>query len=393
MKNFVFSKRNIEVAKKKIKPWASPIFTWLATQNSESYLTIKRQIESWVKNINPKKRKDIVNRLTSLNDESHLSSFFELMWHQFLFEENYEIKVEPKLNNGKRPEFFVKTKVQDLYFEVITAFEEDGGLKKKIKTTEEILGKIRSIKGCYCISIGLKEWFEPNFKQTHFVNFVKKTLDLLTASGEKFSEPKTILYEKDKYKVEVKIYPEKYEVSNILLAVHYPGYSGALGSKKIKGRMQEKISKYKDIKTLEKPLVIAFCYDSGSSIYLQPSVEYDLFGRPMVVFSVGDNSKESKWTRDRSGIFMQRNADGSSKNTRLSAVISCTRKWGKTDKYPEGSYVYEMEVFHNPFAKHPIDKEVFKKFPQYIPVIDKNGGHMEWINKPENENEKKVIVF
>jgi hypothetical protein len=86
---------------------------------------------------------------------------------------------------------------------------------------------------------------------------------------------------------------------------------------------------------------------------------------------------------------MQKNADGSPRNTRLSAVIQCTRKWGHTKKYKDGSYVYDMAVFHNPFAAFKVDEKVFSKLAQYLPYETRAGGVMKWKNKKEN----KHIVF
>lgn len=388
-RKIIFTKEREHNAKTRVKPWASPIFSWLAVQKNEPFVFIKNQLEEWIRNIGSKKRKDILGRLVSFRDKEHLSAFFELMWHQFLFEEGYKIKIEPRLKNGKRPEFFVVSRNQDFYFEVVASFADEE-LQKKIKTTEEVLGKVARMKSYYPITVSLNSWLEPHFKHSDFLRFVRETLQIIEKSEKDFTEPKTFLYEKNGADIQVQVYPKYKEESSVLMAVHYPGYSGVLGSDKIKGRIQEKISKYRDVKALKKPLVISLCFDSGSSTYGQPSVEYDLFGRPMVVFSKNEEG-ESRWAVDGSGLFMQKNKDGSPKNTRLSAVISCKRKWDKTEKYPEGSYVYEMEVFHNPFASCPIEPEVFKKLPQYVPVRDETGGHMEWINKSDKEN--RVIIF
>ncbi|MFZ2187328.1 MAG: hypothetical protein WAV46_01740 [Candidatus Moraniibacteriota bacterium] len=318
---------------------------------------------------------------------NHLSAFFELMWHQFFLEEKFRVCNEPVLDNGKKPEFLLYTKYGDFLFEVITSFDEKTLYKKK-KITEEILGKTSEISHHFRISLSLDKWFGHDFKSSLFLKFVVNQLDLLllarNQNQEKF-EP--ITYRQKDYVIEIDISSFQEKRGKILAGVSYPGYSGTLGSKQIKSRLQKKITNYKNVVDLKKPLVVAVCNDNSNS-FIGNSVEYDLFGRPTVHFSI-DGSGKSYWGRDNSGIFMQRNADRSPRNTRLSAVIQCARKWGKTKKYKNGSYIYDMAVYHNPFAAFPISKNVFSKFAQYIPHQTKTGGVMKWRNKKEN----RYIVF
>lgn len=385
--NNLFTKERISKAITREKPWATPIFAQLCLGKNQEVIAQRNQIESWLKNVPKKKRKDIVARLARWDDIDHLSAFFELMWHQFFLEEGYKVQNEPVLGNGKTPEFLVDSEKGSFLFEVITAFDEKN-LHKKKKITEEILGRVSKISHHYRVSLSLDSWLDADFKSSLFLKSIPKQLDLLLAGGIRSQEKyEPVVYRQGAYVIEIDIYSYQDEKTGILAGVSYPGYSGSLGSKQIKERLREKIKKYRNAVQLQTPLIVAVCNESGNS-FAGSSVEYDLFGRPVVYFSA-DGSGESSWGRDKSGIFIQKNVDGSPRNTRLSAVIQCTRKWGHTKKYKDGSYVYDMAVFHNPFAAFKVDEKVFSKLAQYLPYETRAGGVMKWKNKKEN----KHIVF
>ncbi len=385
----IFTPPNILKAEKRIKPWISSNFDRLALHKDETSIFFKNQLESWIKNIEKNKKRDLIGRLTSYSNTDNISAFFELMWHQFLVEEKYKVKIEPELENGRKPEFLVKTENQNLYFEVFSVVgNEDGELQKKINITEEVLGKINLMEGFYPIAIGLKDWIGPNVKYSNFINFIKKLAKEGSFDGELKNSNK-ILYDRGGLRAEIKIFPKRERSGKILMTVGYPGILSEVGSKKIKERIREKILKYRPIKTSGDPFVIAVCFDLTGSIYGHYNLEYDLFGLPVIKVPIASGKRDSQAGRDGSGIFFKKDSLGELKNTRLSAVISCTRVWKETEKYPQGFYAYKIEVFHNPFAKNPLDESVFNKFAQFVPRWGKISLEMKWKNKREN----RFLVF
>src|SRR5207249_3588693 len=84
--NLIFSTTTIAAAKARVQPWSSPAFVHLATAEGEGSDALRSQIESWCANLPVKEWKDLVARFTSDDDRSHLSAYFELMFHQFFLE-------------------------------------------------------------------------------------------------------------------------------------------------------------------------------------------------------------------------------------------------------------------------------------------------------------------
>lgn len=362
----IFTPKKISQAKRRIKPWISSNFDRLALQQDEASVAIKSQLERWIKNVDENKRKDLLGRLTSYNNTDNISAFFELMWHQFFIEEKYELKIEPELENGRKPEFLVKTKRQNFYFEVVSIIgNEDRELRKKINITEDVLGKISLMEGFFPIAVYLKEWIGPNVKYSSFINFIKKSVGGAVLD-KKIKNLSRIPYDWGNLKAEIKVFPKRKKAGRILMAVSYPGALSKVGSKRIKGIIHKKILKYRPIKDSGRPFVLAVCFDSNGLLCGQKNIEHDLFGIPIVKFPISSSRKNLQLERDSSGIFFTRNSAGEFKNTRLSAVISCVRKWEETEEYPQGFYAYEIKVFHNPFAKKPLDQNIFKKFTQFV---------------------------
>ncbi len=129
---------------------------------------------------------------------------------------------------------------------------------------------------------------------------------------------------------------------------------------------------------------------SGEDFWVDSQdIDYELFGKPVVTWTVGKDKRDVDWRRDRSGLLVPKRRDLSDpQNTRLSPVVFCKRDWAAP---PEGSgrLQYIMEVYHNPWAACPLDQGVFPKLAQFVPVRDDRGIRMEW-NKRE---EGRVIVF
>ena len=118
-----------------------------------------------------------------------------------------------------------------------------------------------------------------------------------------------------------------------------------------------------------------------------------LYGEHIITFLVGPNGplSEPGSSFKPSGLFQP------AANTRISAVAILEDFMGSpyldscfkhvftegelpfNKKLPRHIFRYVFKVYHNPYAKNPIDIAVFKDWPQF--VFNKN--EMEWINKNE----------
>jgi uncharacterized protein with HEPN domain len=61
------------------------------------------------------------------------------------------------------------------------------------------------------------------------------------------------------------------------------------------------------------------------------------------------------------------------KNTRISAIAFCTRRWDRSQ------LVFDLEVVHNPWAQRPLSTEVFADWPQLVPTCLSPNIELEWI--------------
>lgn len=139
--------------------------------------------------------------------------------------------------------------------------------------------------------------------------------------------------------------------------------------------------------------LIILAADLRTSISHEASISIPLYQEPIISFLVSPEGPltEPKISFKRSGFF-QPNA-----NTRVSSIATLeacvvsprldaytiyvlTNKQAPIDEdLPMFSFKYIFRVYHNPYAKNPIDREVFKGWPQF--VLNKETDKMEWIDK------------
>ena len=144
--NKIFTKEEKEKAEQLKRSWRTPLFASLLLDNRKEMVKFKRQIEKWFENLENNERKDFLNRFRSKNDREHLSAFFELMWNQFFYEENWKVIRHPLISgSNNKIDFYVKNKKQNFYFEVVTVFQ-DSEREKKERLIDELLNKLNEIK-------------------------------------------------------------------------------------------------------------------------------------------------------------------------------------------------------------------------------------------------------
>jgi hypothetical protein len=118
-----------------------------------------------------------------------------------------------------------------------------------------------------------------------------------------------------------------------------------------------------------------------------------LYGEPYITFSIGPNIEGTDY-QDRlnpSGEFQP------TANTRISAVatledviqspyldsifnhVVSNRTIPYDDTLPRHIFHFIYRVYHNPYAKNPLDRSIFSNHPQFIHNANLN--RMEWLNK------------
>ncbi len=374
--NRIFTKEEKEKAKKSKRPWYTPLFVSLILNDKKEGIKFKNQIERWFKNLPETEKKHFLTRFRSKNDREHLSTFFELMWNQFFFEENWTVSPHPLIpGSNNKIDFYIKNTKQNFYFEVVTVFI-DPKLEKRERLIDELLNKLNEIEHYFLISVNIESWLPVGLKTSKVKTFIKSELDKLDPKQDCIlpNDSREIFYDYKGYKIKFRIYGKKKVRKDPIIGSYMgPGFSGPVGSPQIRNRIEEKIKKYRGVEKTGCPFIIGLCSGENWRI-TEDSLDFELFGKPILVWKE-DNPKSSKWERDDSGLFR--------KHPRLSAAIFCARSSKEIGN--DLNIVYKMKLFHNPFAINSLRENVFSSLPQFVV----RGQLMKTIN----DDPDTVVIF
>lgn len=333
------------------------------------------QIERWFLELPDAEKPGMKARLRSMDDSEHLSSFWELVFHQYGKEEGWVVTKNPDVG-GLTPDFHIVTKHTDFYLEVASLGLSEKQRKQKASQLK-VLRAIDEIRTDFAISISFKDHCDERVETEKIVERVETWLKTLPHEGVKHE---LAIRE---FGVHLKVLPRWYPKRPSLTVNGYHGPGGWIDKEpRFKKKISDKNSKYSFVKEQKKPFVIAISADELD--FPETQLEWTLYGLDTISFNREDPSAEAVPGKDNSGIFTPRfgQRGGDVRNTRLSAVILCKKRWNNDQM------MYDMRVFHNPWAATPLPEEVFFKMPQYVPVRDTpERFHIEW------RNENKLIYF
>ncbi|MBI2560715.1 MAG: hypothetical protein HYW14_06250 [Planctomycetes bacterium] len=353
-----------------------PSVVALCKSNEPSEEVLRAQIEKWFQNLPEDQKADMYGRLRSLDDEQHLSAFYELLFHQYCLEEGWSIQKHPSINK-QNPDFLVEVTNQGSFFlEVITLMEKEGSRQNK-KRVNGLLRKFDAInKTNFHLTVQFMKCPDENIKYKALARNVENWL-------------RTLEQEENAHKIEINEFGFNGSISAFYSEDKTPsGYispveNGNTMVDQVKTAISEKVKKYKFTKTSNKPFVIAIC---SSSIFSPDkwAIETALFGYEVISLEK-TTLKLKKVYRDYSGLLTPNpGLGGQSRNTRISAVIFCTTVWDK-EKPPQ----YYMRVYHNPWAETPLPFGIFKKCPQ----LSKIGEDSEYISLGWHNDNKQYIIL
>lgn len=365
----------------------NPLIVFLLKSDKEALQKLKDQLEIWFSNIPQGHKRDIANRIRSINNKQHLAAFYELVWHQFFIEEGHSLIIHPLLPNGKHPDFkIVPKKYLDFFFEVATVFEERERASKE-KRFDELLGLLDTIEHYFCVLVTEKSTIPDTFQiyreGKEIKQFLLRELDKLDPKTQTQGIILVRHYQKNGISIEFEIIPWKENKKQHIIGGAMPTGSWGDAKEQIQRSLQHKVKKYKGIKESGKPLVIAIC-SSGHHTVDEDALESALFGNPQLSWVLDGKPGSEKWGRDLSGLITPKPAFQNPRNTRLTAVIFCDRKIS-------GERMgYIFKVYHNPWAANPLPEGIFQKLPQLIVAQKTNTEiQMKWINN----NPNLVIIF
>lgn len=344
-----------------LKKISNPLIVGLLKHNNPNAVNLKQHIERWFIKISDEDRIDLGARIRSIDDKQHLSAFYELMWHDFLTESGYYLKKHP-LVGSKKPDYLasnIKGEPQ-FFFEVITIFQKQD-LERQEKGLDRLLEEISKIKHYFYVDISFDKYPPHNISYKVLKRELISWLDSFDPNAHEQGHIFRYNLGGCTIKFELNSRPTV-EKKSIYCGHTYPGLHGEIKSKTIRNQIQDKIKKYKEIKIIKNPLVIAVCSSGGWNVS-EAHLEAELYGKEVILFDTV--SKKAKTRLDRSGLFTPKADIKGAKNTRLSAVIFCERIFRE-------KIFYNMKVYHNPWAICPLELDKLNEFPQYIKLKEEN---------------------
>lgn len=366
-----------------IDKFSNPYVVFLCKSKDPRVINLRSQIENWFQNLSVDSQKEMFPKLRSLDDVQHLPAFYELVFNQYALEEDWKVTKDPDIQ-GQHPDFLINYRGDSpFYLEVATIFKEKK-LEKEEEKFNKLLRKIDQLDTLFFISVHLEKWLGEDVNYAKIVLFIKKWLGSLRFVPDKIHriELNEFGFEGNFNASHRKGGEKKFGCVGSWMP---PVRSGSWYTKEIREILANKRKKYKFLKRDCIPFVIALC-SGGDFFFDQLSLEWALYGQEQIVVrGVNTSEPRTEFRRAFDGLITPKPALGIPRNTRISAVLFCEREWGLKGE----QMLYNMKVYHNPWAVNPLDAEVFKKLPQFVKAKeDEMGITMGWIN-----NKKQLIFF
>lgn len=354
--------------------FSGPSVANFVTSESPKIQAFLARFEGWFSHIPREDQKELAGKLRSTDDRQFLGAYFEVVFHEFLLQRGYRVTIHPDIGQTSgRPDFLVSND-NSFYLEVATRFHSPE-IAKKENEANQFLRIIDSIPSPYLISVQLYTWLPDGFDSKRARDALATQLNSL--SFERLDEINEYFYKEQGASIDYRIYQRKSGNWGppIVATWGFP-VMWSSGSDQIRSALSQKIKRYKGIKSLGLPFVIALC-SSGDWMIDQEALDSALYGKVQVTFFPGHPERGLESHRDLSGLLPPTPGDPSGRNTRVSAVIFCERRGIAS----EGDYRYLMRVYHNPWAALPLPIEVFKGLPQWVKIGEtETEVRMDWID-------------
>lgn len=336
-------------------------------------IELVRQVFQNLSSVSSRERDEYIKKLNNKNINAFWTSVAELYFANYLVGKKYTLKLHPKLKSkSTRPEMKVtrsKKKSPHFYLEVKTFFQEgaDRNSWKVLNDIVESAKKKIDNNLPYHISIYAKDKPHANLKYSRVVNKILKMVEDYKKRGKKRETHTSDIVVNDiRFTIWI-----RYIESDTLSFGMSPGGGSVNTADKIKNAIKKKSLKYGRLKS---PFVLVL--DTHDAIkFGRHQLENALFGLTVISWKINPldgspiENEPSVVSRDNSGIIKPH------KLTRLSAVVYHDLRLFDTGN------IHTIRVYHNPFAKYPLPREVFSEHPQYMPIeTKKGGGYMKWIN-------------
>lgn len=371
-------KRKYQAASKYTRPFVA----WLALEHAVAGERTK--IEDWFRDIPQDTKPDILGRLRSTNNRQHFGAYYELIVHHFFRSKGYTVS-RPKLGEGE-PDWLVEGNELDkpIIIEVATVFD-DPEWEKEQEKFDRILEQLNKIEHYFFVMVSVESEHIPervNYKRLK--QFVAQWLD--SFDPKITHESQETEYQADGLNLKVTMMPRKtLEREPIVGSYMLP--ARFISGTQLRRVLEKKINKYKGVKELWLPFIIALSLvDTPLD---EEQIIRELFGKMQLTIKKNPKGEviETESGRDFSGLLTPKpGLGGKTRNTGLSAVLEVKSKW-LPSKEEDGEEVRKhfLRVIHNPFASIPLARRIFEDYPQLVPVEDEKQITLQWIGESSEE--------
>ncbi len=345
---------------------------------NQKYKTVILLLEKWFNNFPDKEKADIKGRFTSTEKDNQASAFYELMFHQFLIEEGFEVEKNKKSGDGT-PDYFIKTATTSLFVEIYTLFNKE--------TTEEIktilflfLEELNKLKIPYIIDVRPRQLDKDNL---HIPAIITKIIEFSSSISKETTGYHTFNIQENGFDGEINIRnkTENDSPGSIVKSFSYPDGCLNESTKRIQNKIRKKVSKYKKIKEGTLPYVIAICDETEFPPFNATTIDRALYGEIQISWDINNPEAETEACRDYNGLVTP-NKVMKINNTRISAIIHCYKRWN----IEKENFNFVIKVYHNPWAKNPLPIDIFDKVPQ-LAKLSKSETEikLEWTKEENTE--------
>ena len=324
----------------------------------------------WYDELLPSGDPDLFARLREVNDSSNfMSGFWELIILRFLRELGHDVRYNVSLN-GKKPDLYWPN--LELIGDVV-AISDPNYAQSQQAYIDSLTRLIDGTNLPFDVSIvhfSFTEGLNPNIGRA--IAWLKGLSALSSEELYDFAHQ----YRTEDARLEILI--SRRTTGNVVKVVGMFSLDSEQLRKVVKGRLREKVKKYK------RPMVVFVCAGLGFWPIDEDSLHMSLYGDWLVHFSRVPGREAHGADTAANGVYHNRmGSDGSCSNTEISAVVLA--KW-----QTRGEKVFlRLKAYHNPNAVHPLEKQLLSPMPQFR--IARDSGlecSLEWV---DSENEGFIL--
>lgn len=320
----------------------------------------RQSIENVISHFGEKHQLEIIQRIR--NPDLFLATYNELVAGRIIINCGHTLEYEKPLGN-KTPDWYVLTKNREQFIVEVVTVMPPKDIQEEIKAWNELRYRIQKTEHYFHLFISSRPTSAIVGKD---IKAIVRSVESWFSTFDLNTPPKNeqLIYKDQNLKITFSLMPRKTSHKRPV-EVAGPAFSQWVNSDLLRSAISKKLTKYKEVKEVNLPLMIAVfpSFESGLGI---DSILDVMFGKEQVSVNSGEVR------RDRTGMIFPRMEDGHVflKNTRLSAIL-----------FVEQTNPQTIKIIHNPYATNIINPKLFQGFEHFtIATRDENQFTMGWVS-------------